>query len=351
MRERRMRYVALAISIVVLCCHEGLAGGAEPSRSPSAAATSKSRRPRQGSAPRPQAPRAARAPDEQYDKALADIKEAVQAGDSKGAKAIAQQLKAEYPDRVGPDIDLYVAGELHYWAGHYSKALAKYEKLLKDYPGSEFANASQEREYEMATAYLQGRKKTILGFIKISGCAEGVEIMEKISDRAGLEEPNGVGLRATIFVAEYYERVEKYLDAYLKWSEVASVWETGPISKRAIFRMAEDNLAAYDIHPIKERYRFDASKLTTARTYYEKYLALYPEDAAQADVPAKIKSIDEQMAYKQFKIAQYYRHIGKHRAANLYLDMVIQNWPNTEAAGMAREAMAEQLDGEKARGK
>jgi outer membrane protein assembly factor BamD (BamD/ComL family) len=348
MRERRMRYVALAICVLVLCCHEGLAGSAEPPRSQSATA-SKSRRPRQ--APRPQGPRAAPAPDEQYDQAIAQIKELVQAGESKAAKEIVQQLKAEYPDRVGPDLDLYVAGELRYWVDHYSKALVKYEKLLKDYPGSEFANASQEREYEMASAYLEGRKKTILGFIKISGSAEGVEIMEKISDRAGLEEPNGVGLRATISVAEYYERVEKYLSAYLKWSEVAAVWETGPISKRAIYRMAEDNLAAYDLHPIGERYRFDASKLTTARTYYEKYLALYPEDAAQADVPAKIKSIDEQMAYKQFKIAQYYRHIGKHRAANLYLDMVIQNWPNTEAAEMAKQAMAEQSYGEKAPGK
>jgi tetratricopeptide (TPR) repeat protein len=350
MRERRMRYVALAVSIVVLCGHEGWVGGAERSRSPSAAA-SKSRGPRR--APPGQRPRrqAAPAPDEQYDQAVAQLKELVQAGDAPGAKAIVQQLKAEYPDRVGPDIDLFVAGELRYWADRYGKALIKYEKLLKDYPGSEFASLSQEREYEIATAYLHGRKKSILGFIKISGYAEGVEIMDKISDRAGIEEPNGVGLRATIAVAEHYERKEKYLDAYLKWSEVAAVWETGPISKRAIFRMAEDNLDAYDLHPIGERYRFDASKLTTARTYYEKYLALYPEDAAQADVPAKIKRIDEQMAYKQFKIAQYYRHIGKHRAANLYLDMVLQNWPDTEAAEMARQAMAEQASGEKARGK
>jgi tetratricopeptide (TPR) repeat protein len=291
------------------------------------------------------------AADAQFQHAMEEIDELVQAGEAKAAKEVARQLQSEFPDRVGPDLDLFVAGELHYWADRYGKALVKYEKLLKEYPGSEFADEAMDREYEMAQAYLQGRKKTLFGFIKLSGYAEGVEIMEKISDRAGLDEPNGVGLNAAVAVAEHYERTGQYLDAYLKWSEIASYWETGPLAKRAMFRMAEDNLAAYNEHRPGERHRFDASKLTTARSYYEKYLALYPEDAAKENVPAKIKLIDELMAYKQFKIAQYYRHVGKDRAAYLYLDMVIQNWPDTEAAEMARQALAEQRDGEQIRGR
>jgi len=210
---------------------------------------------------------------------------------------------------------------------------------------------AQEREYEIAQAYLAGRKKTILGFIKISGYAEGVELMEKISDRAGLDEPNGVGVNAAIAVAEHYERTEQYLEAYLKWSEIASYWDTGPVGKRAVYRMAEDNLAAYNQHPEGRRDKFDASKLTTAKTYYEKFLALYRQEALADDVPEKIKQIDEMMAYKQFRIGQYYRRIGEHRAANLYFDMVIQDWPKTEAAEMAKQALAQGQGGEHARGK
>jgi outer membrane protein assembly factor BamD (BamD/ComL family) len=290
-------------------------------------------------------------PDEQFLHAIAEIKKLVQEGEAKAAKEIVKQLKEEFPDRVSQDLDLFVDGELRYWKNRYGKALVKYERLLKNYPGSEFADAAVQREYDIAQAYLQGRKKVILGFIRISGYSEGVEIMEKVSDRAGIDEPNSVGLNAAIAVAEHYERTEQYLEGYLKWSEIASYWETGPIGKRAIYRMAEDNFLAYNRNDPKYRYRFDASKLSTAKTYYERFLALYPDEAAANDVPAKIKEIDEEIAFKQFKIGQYYRRVGKDRAAYLYFDMVIRSWPKTEAAGMAKQVIAETSKGEEASGK
>lgn len=328
----RMRCIALATCVAFSCCHSAVAETWRLKSDQTWEST-------------------AAGPDEQYLHAIAEIKKLVQEGQARAARDIVKQLKEEFPDRVGPDLDLFVAGELRYWSNRYGKALVKYEKLLKNYPGSEFADVAMQREYDTAQAYLQGRKKTILGFIKISGYAEGIGIMEKISDRAGIDEPNGVGLNAAIAVAGHYERTEQYLEGYLKWSEVASYWETGPIGKRAMYRMAEDNFAAYNVPDPAKRPRFDASKLTTAKTYYEKFLALYPDDAKKEDVPAKIKVIDEEMACKQFTIGQYYRRVGKHQAAYLYFDMVIQTWPKTEAAEMARQAIAETPKGEKASGK
>lgn len=331
MRVCRMQYVALAAGVALLCCH---------------AATAKTWRLKAGDGWES----VDAAPQEQYLHAIAEIKRLVRAGESDAAGEAIEQLRDEFPDRVGPDLDLFIEGELHYWADHYGKALLKYEKLLKDHPGSEFADLALEREYEIAQAYLHGRKKTILGFMKISGVDEGIEIMERISDRAGLDETDSVGLKAAIAVAEHYERTEQYLEAYLKWSEIASYWETGPVGKRAMFRMAEDNFLAYNQPPEHRRPYFDASKLTTAQTYYTKFMQLYPQEADEHDIPAKLKQIDEQMAYKQFLIGQYYRRTGERRAAYLYFDMVVQNWPKTEAAGMARQAMNEFTGGEQASG-
>ncbi len=280
-------------------------------------------------------------PQERYVHAIAELKELAKAGDAGAVKDALKQIKAEFPDRVGPDLDLFIEGELQYWRDHYGKALAKFEKMFKTHAASEFAAAALRREFDMAQAYLQGRKKIVLGVLPISGYAEGVEIMEKISDRAGIDEPNGVGLNAAVAVAEHYEAQEKYLEAYLKWAEIASYWETGPIGKRALYRMAEDNLAAYDQHAEKKRPYYDASKLTSAKTYYQKYMALYPQDAKENDVPVKIQHIDEEMALKQLFIAQFYRRTGERQAANLYFDMVIRNWPKTEAAVAAKEALDE----------
>lgn len=286
-------------------------------------------------------------PQERYLHAIAQLKELVQSGDAREVKAALRQIKEEFPDRVGPDLDLFVQGELHYWRDRYGKAVGKFEKMFKNYAASEFAAPALQREFEIAQAYLQGRKKTVLGIFPISGYAEGIEIMEKISDRAGLDEPNGLGLRAAIAVAEHHEARGEYLEAYMKWAEIASYWETGPVGKKALYRMAEDNLAAYDRHALKRRPHYDASKLTTAKTYYQKYLALYPEDARENDVPAKIRHIDEQMAVKQLAIGQFYRRTGERQAAHLYFDMVLRNWPDTEAAALARQALDEEPAGGK----
>jgi len=286
-------------------------------------------------------------PQERYLHAIAELKELVKSGNARDVKEALKQIKEEFPDRVSPDLDLFILGEMQYWRDRYGKALSQFEKMFKKYPSSEFSAPALQREFDMAMAYLEGRKKTVLGFIKISGYAEGVEIMEKVSDRAGLDEPNGVGLRAAVAVAEHYEAAEKYLEAYLKWSEIASYWETGPIGKRALYRMAEDNLAAYDSHAPNDRPNFDGSKLTTAKTYYAKFMALYPQDAKQDEVPEKVRHIDEEMAYKQFTIGQFYRRTGKHQAATLYFDMVVRNWPQTEAGAMAKEALAKDQAGGK----
>jgi tetratricopeptide (TPR) repeat protein len=290
-------------------------------------------------------------PQELYLRAIAEIKELAREREARQLKAALKGIKADFPDRTGPDLDLFAYGELYYWQNRYNKALAKFEQLLKDYAGSEFAAGAIAREFDMASDYLAGRKKTALLVFKISGYAEGIEIMEKISDRAGLDEPNGVGLKAAIAVAEHYEAKEEYLSAYLKWSEVASYWETGPIAKRAIYRMAEDNLAAYDSHPPAKRPNYDASKLATAKTYYEKFLALWPREAKENGIPAKIQHIDEQIAYKEFRIGEFYRRTGERQAANLYFNMVVQNWPATEAAGQARQALEESLEGKPNSGK
>jgi tetratricopeptide (TPR) repeat protein len=286
-------------------------------------------------------------PQDPYLRAIADLKKLVKEGDIGEVKDALSQIKDEFPDRVGPDLELFVLGETRYWQNRYGKALVKYEKLFKVFPGSEYAGLALQREFDMAQAYLDGRKKVVLRIIKLSGSAEGVEIMERISDRAGMDEPNGIGLRAAICVAEHYEAREKFLEAYLKWSEIASYWETGPVGKRALYRMAEDNLAAYNLPPEDKRAYFDASKLATAKTYYEKFLLLYPEEARQNEVPQKIAQIDELMAYKQYTIGRFYERTGEHQAANLYFDMVVQNWPKTEAATLAKEALDEDPTGGK----
>ena len=278
-------------------------------------------------------------PNSQYALAVAEARKLIGAGQAEAAKDAFDRIKQDFPKLAGPDFDLFAKAEVFYCRDSYAKAMKNYEKLLNKHAESTFYAAALDREFTIAKEFLAGRKKTFLGIFKITAYTDGVKMMERISDRLGLDEPDGLGLKAAIAVAEHYEQRRKYSDAYLKWSEIASYWETGQIGKEALLRMAQNKLAAYNKNPEEKRSRYDASRLVSARSYYEKFRLLYPQDAERIHVAQTIKDIDEQLACKELTIGQYYQRTGHTQAANLYFDMVVQNWPDSKAAETAKQML------------
>jgi outer membrane protein assembly factor BamD (BamD/ComL family) len=225
--------------------------------------------------------------------------------------------------------------------GDLTKAIRNYDKLLTEHPDSDFRELIFNRQYAIATAYLRGQKRRVLRVVKIKGYAEGARIMEKITDRAGINTPTG--LKAATAVAKHYEKREQFNEAYLKWWEISSQWLTGKTGADALLGMARCKHAAYNNHPENKRPFYDASNLNIAKSCYEKLKLLYPKNAEEIDVDQILKEIDEQLAYKQLSISRYYQRTGNKQSANLYFNMVISDWPGTKAAEMAKEMLTNNL--------
>jgi tetratricopeptide (TPR) repeat protein len=270
--------------------------------------------------------------------AVAEAKELVNTGQAEAARDAFDALKKDFPEIAGPDFDGFVKAELFYCKGRFVKAVRSYDKLLADYPKSALCQAALDREFAIATAYLAGRKKTVLGFIKLTGYAEGVKIMEKITDRAGIDSP--LGTRAALAVANSYQERQMYNEAYLKWWEISLEWQTGPVGKDALLGMARCKHAAYNQEPERKRSLYDASRLSTAKSCYERFRLLYPKDAQEIGVDEILREIEEQLAGKQLRIGRYYQAVGNRQSANLYYDMVVSDWPGTQAAETAKELLA-----------
>jgi len=282
--------------------------------------------------------------EDKYLLAVANAKELVNKGQTKAVKAAHKKLKQDFPGITEPDLDVFIEAELLYCKGKYAKAIKRYDKLLKEYPESKLCEAALGRQFTIAKALLDGRKITVLGIFKVKSYSTGAQTMERIIDRIGLSEPDGLGIKAALAVAENYEKRKKYEQAYLMWSEISSQWQSGQIGKDALLGMARCKIATYNKQPEGKRFLYDASKLITARSYYEKFQLLYPEEAETLGIDSIIDEIDKQLALKQLSIGRYYRKIGKRQAANLYFDMVTQNWPDTEAAQTAKSMLNSCVD-------
>jgi outer membrane protein assembly factor BamD len=262
--------------------------------------------------------------------AVAEIKQLVETGKTEAVVQALDKLKKDFPEKATPDFDAFMKAELLFSKGKFVSASHAYEKFLMDFPRSSLYEAALERQFAIATAFLAGQKIPVLKIFKMKGYAEGEKIMEQIGDRAG-NAP--IALRAALSVVKSYEDRGKFNEAYLKWSQIQTQWPTGQTGEDALLGMGRCKHAAY------KGPNYDASGLISAKSYYENFRLRYPQDAERLDMEKRIGQINEQLAYKQFSIGQYYQRTGSKQAALFYYQMVIDNWPKSTAAEMAKRSM------------
>ena len=276
--------------------------------------------------------------EDKYLLAVAEIKKLVNMGETSAVGQAVDKLKKDFPEIAGPDLDAFIKAEMLFCEGKFTKAVSGYDKFLAEFPKSELYEAAMDRQFAIATAFLAGQKKRVLGVLAMRGYAEGAKIMERVSDQAG-DAP--IAKRAAVAVAQSLEKRGKFTEAYYKWSEISSRWPTGQSGKDALLSMARCKHAAY------KGPKYNASDLISAKSYYENFKLRYPEDAEEIDVDKILKQIDGQLAYKEFNAGEYYQETGNKQSANLYYQMVVDNWQGSTAAEMAKRAMNEEKSGAK----
>jgi outer membrane protein assembly factor BamD (BamD/ComL family) len=272
--------------------------------------------------------KAADSNEEQYLLRVAEIKKLVDAGKPSQVKKAAEQLKKDFPGVAGKDFGSFIEGEVYLAGGKLTKAVKQYDDVMDKYPTSPLKDAALNRQFEIATEFLAGRKKTVLMVFRVSAFEDGVKIMEKISDRTGTAD---IAKNALVSVARAYEKRKEYNEAYLKWSEISMRWPTGEIARDALLAMARTKYAAY------RGPTYDGSSLISAKTYYENFKLRYPEEAKELKIDELLTRIGEQLAEKNLLIAQYYDRTGSTGPANMYYQMVVDSWPDTKAAGTAKQ--------------
>ncbi len=276
---------------------------------------------------------------------VARIKRLVDTGQCGAALQAFNQLKTDFPEIARPDsndLDIFIEAEMLRCRGKFAKAARCYRRLLEEFgPEGKFYEAALDRRFRIATAFLAGEKKRVLGVFKMKGYAEGARIMEGIGYRVGLDDP--IGIKATVAVAESYQERKKFDEAYHNWSLIQEQCKTDQVAKDALLAMARCKLAKYrgpeyDTSDLTGRPLNPESYYNSAKSCYEKFKSRYPK-AEEHEIDDKLKLINEQLAFKQFKVGQYYQKRGNELSANLYYDMVIRDWPQTDAAKMAKEML------------
>jgi tetratricopeptide (TPR) repeat protein len=227
----------------------------------------------------------------------------------------------------------YYLGECCYQLGRYEDALEYYRKVYQaDFPSPEFIDKARRRVFEIALAYLKERKtRTMLKVFQVASPDYGIDILLDPADGLVTENPYlSFADDAYMEVANYYFDQGQYAESVLLYDTIVkmsgSEWKELAEYKSALAEYLQVRGAVYD-----------ENKLLQARRRFKNYLQSFPRGEYWEEVRGKLREINELEGEKNLKIAKFYLKESELRACDIYLRVVLDNFPNSLAAREARE--------------
>ena len=184
-----------------------------------------------------------------------------------------------------------------------------------------------ELQYEIADAYLNGYKNEFLGLRIVPAYDEAIEMLYPNPGARPARRWRKRALSAPPTTTSTIRSSTLPRDAYAAFIRL---YPRSPDIPQVRLRQAFSSLAQFR-GPL-----FDATPLIDARAQFKDVQARYPDLAAEANVPQWIDRIDADLARKVYLTGDYYRRTGKPAAAAFMYRYVVQTYPNSHEADLAR---------------
>jgi outer membrane protein assembly factor BamD (BamD/ComL family) len=258
---------------------------------------------------------------------LEAISQNIEKGKAKKATKEIEKWIKDNPASPQMDQALFLKGRALFQRKLYYQSFVAYDKLVTDFPDTELFSTTLSQQVEIARRFLAGAKRKVWGFIPASAKTEALEILDRV-----IEKWPGSELAATALMmqADYYYQKRKYIEAQQTYQSVVQDYTGSSYYQKAMRRNAESTYIQF-MGP-----RYQGTCLLDARIRYEQYQARFPEDAEQLGVAGIIEKITNQLAEKEFLIADFYRRTGKIPAAQYYWAYIINHWPDSSYARESR---------------
>jgi outer membrane protein assembly factor BamD (BamD/ComL family) len=274
-------------------------------------------------------------PEAQVAKMIRDLRAipAAGTGAAQVVKDAQQWLKRNPRNPLMPQV-LLIQGDAEILRGNKYAALYPFEDLLNNFPNSDLALATLEREYVLADAFLNGYKRKFLGLRVLPVTEDALTLLDRIQDR---QRGSAIAEMAGLRKADYYYNAGKFPEAVYAYTDFLRRYQYSQYVRKAEIRRTEASTGNF--HGVL----FDFTPLYEAR----ERLATISEAFSQTAEELQMRAIDDRIyqleGHKELEIARYYYRAGKKYASAWYYKRVIANWPDTSMADAARKELALKL--------
>ena len=261
---------------------------------------------------------------------LAALRRLVDQGEGREAVDEAEDFIEEYPKHPGRQEAMVLLGQAWMLRGRYFDAYEAFETYLTMYPGGRFVERAMQREFEIADAFLRGRKRLLMGFLPITAREDGLEILVRLAEHAPKTK---MAEKALMRIGEYHYDRGEYLESLAAFDRYLDAFGESDRAGEAMLKAA---LSAYRSFRGPEH---DETPLVEAEQRFRLLMERYPERARRAGAADILRDIAHRRAEKRFHTAEFYERVNRPRSAARYYAKVVREFPATAWADQARSAL------------
>ena len=266
--------------------------------------------------------------------AATDMQQYTQAYESLEAKKYKRAHKQfgalikNFPDSKLVEKAMYYQGVAQLKNREYWKAFASLELYIKTFPNAPKTKEAFAHQFDIARAYQDGAKRPLplTNWKVLPAKEDAITIYEKIIK----EDPFGAfGARAQFEIARVHEGLDAFESAIDSYNRVIdhygdSSWATKARYRKSIVFQAMNKGADYNKKTLNQA----VENLTLYET------TLKNEDERN-EIRKTIDDINKKTVSRLTGTAEYYKRIGKPKAAKIYYTKIISRFPDTDAAAEA----------------
>ena len=239
----------------------------------------------------------------------------------------------------------YYLAESQYQRGALVSAHNNFEKLVADYPGTEFLDKLVSREYAIGQAWLaQIDPKTkpeekLAWYTRFTSeqplldtRGDAIQALEHVRHH----DPTGpLADDAVIRIADEHMGNRDYESAALYYDQLITDHPKSPFLQRAQLASIDARMKGY-LGP-----EYDGNGLEQARELIKQTMTAFPDrPAGNEKLYHVLDLVNDQEAERAFVIGDYYQRTGKVVSAEFYFGKIRQRWPKSPWATKAKTRLA-----------
>ncbi|MFA5063554.1 MAG: outer membrane protein assembly factor BamD [Candidatus Omnitrophota bacterium] len=240
-----------------------------------------------------------------------------------------KKLLKTYPKSFESSESQYYLGVIEEERDNLYEAYLAYQKVIDKYPFSDRIKEIIGKEYNIAEKFIAGYKRKALG-VTLPVENPAIEILTKVVENSTY---GSLAPKAEYKLGLVLKGLQRYYEAEDAFNKVISNYPDSEWVEPSKFQIATCRAA------VSRGPDYDQGAMQDAKQKFEEFVKEHPDAVLSKEAEGNIDKLRDKEAASSYNIAVFYEKQEAYKAARIYYENVINNYPGSSWAAKALEKL------------